>query len=82
MNAIKSIDSTTQADFVELFNPGNFKAQKGTLMAGQTYDVQENPALDLTRTTVQEQTRIYCKAGPNDFNWGSPLHRVLTNAEH
>ena len=58
INVIKSIDPTTQVDFVELFNPGNFKAQKGTLIAGQTYDVKMNPALDLTRTTVQEQTRM------------------------
>ena len=58
INAIKSIEPTTQVDFVELFNPGNFKAQKGTLIAGQTYDVKVNPALDLTRTTVQEQTRV------------------------
>ena len=57
INAVKS-ESTTQVDFVELFNPGNFKAQKGTLIAGQTYDVKSNPALDLTRTTVQEQTRL------------------------
>ena len=56
--SVKSIEPTTQADFVELFNPGNFKAQKGTFTAGQTYDVKMNPALDLTRTTVQEQTRV------------------------
>ena len=55
INAVKS-ESTTQVDFVELFNPGNIKAQK--LIAGQTYDVKSNPALDLTRTTVQEQTRL------------------------
>ena len=30
INAIKSIEPTTQVDFVELFNPGNFKAQKGS----------------------------------------------------
>ena len=58
INAIKSIEPTIQVDFVELFNPGNFKAHKGTLVAGQTYDVKVNPALDLTRTTVQEQTRV------------------------
>ena len=58
INAIKSIEPTTQVDFVELFNPGDFKAQKGTLIAGQTYDVKVNPAMDLTRATVQEQTRL------------------------
>ena len=57
INAIRSIEPTTQVDFVELFNPGNFKAQKGTLNAGMTYDVKVNPAMDLTRTSVQEQTR-------------------------
>ena len=58
INAIKSVEPTTQVDFVELFNPGNFKAQKGTLIAGQTYDVKVNPAMDLARITVQEQTRL------------------------
>ena len=54
INAIRSTEPA-QVDFVELFNPGNFKAQKGTLNAGVTYDVKVNP--DLTRTGVQEQTR-------------------------
>ena len=57
INAIKSSESTTQVDFVELYNPGNFKAQKGTLTAGKTYDVKVDPSLDLTRTSVQDQTR-------------------------
>ena len=58
INAIRSTDPTTKVDFVELFNPGNFKAQKGTLSAGTTCDVKVNPAMDLTRTSVQEQTRL------------------------
>ena len=57
-NAIKSIEPTTQVDFVELFNPGNFKAQKGTLIAGGTYDVKVKPSIDLTRASLQEQTRL------------------------
>ena len=56
INAIRSMESTAQVDFVELFNPGNFKAQKGTLIAGGTYDVKVSPSMDLTRTSVQEQT--------------------------
>ena len=67
INAIKSMEPTTQVDFVELFNPGNFKAQKGTLIAGQTYDVKVNPAMDLTRTAVQEQR---ARSGPS--LWCSP----------
>ena len=58
INAIRSVEPTTQVDFVELFNPGNFKAQKGTLIAGGTYDVKVNPSMDLTRSSVQEQTRL------------------------
>ena len=57
INALKSSESVTQVDFVELFNPGNFKSQKGTLNAGTTYDVKVDPSLDLTRTSVQDQTR-------------------------
>ena len=55
---MRSTESTTKVDFVELFNPGNFKAQKGTLSAGTTYDVKINPAMDLTRSSVQDQTRL------------------------
>ena len=83
INAIKSIEPTTQVDFVELFNPGNFKAQKGTLIAGQTYDVKVNPALDLTRTYCPGADKsIYCKRGPNDSDRGSTVHGVFTNAEY
>ena len=45
-----------------------FKAQKGTLMAGQTYDVKVNPAMDLTRTTFRSKR-------------DSAMHGVFTNAE-
>ena len=56
INAVRSAE-TTQVDFVEWFNPGNFKAQKGTLNAGVIYDVKIIPAMDLTRTSVQEEAR-------------------------
>ena len=58
INAIRSVEPSTQVDFMELFNPGNFKAQKGNLNAGRTYDVKVDPAIDLTRTSVQEQVRL------------------------
>ena len=57
INAIRSIEPTTQVDFVELFNSGNFKVQKGTLNAGKTCDVKVNPAIDLTRTKRDIQLR-------------------------
>ena len=57
INAIQSSESMTQVDFVELFNPGNFKSQKGTLNAGTTFDVKVDPSLDVARTSVQDQTR-------------------------
>ena len=59
-SVIQSI-STTQngqaVDFVELFNPSNFKEQRATLTAGGTYDVQINPAIDLTRESIRQQVR-------------------------
>ena len=42
---------------MELFNPGNFKEQKSSLVAGGTYDVQVNPAIDLTRDSIWQQVR-------------------------
>ena len=42
---------------MELFNPGNFKEQKSSLVAGGTYDVRVNPAIDLTRDSVRQQVR-------------------------
>ena len=46
-NSIIQSISTAQAgqsiDFVEVFNPANFKAQRASLVAGARYDVQVNP---------------------------------------
>ena len=49
INAIKTMDQSTNVDFVELFNPGNFKLHKGNLVAGGTYDIKVDPSMDLTR---------------------------------
>ena len=78
INAIRSVEPTTQIDFVELFNPGNFKAQKGTLIAGQTHDVKSNPAMDLTRTTVQEQTRLSIAQEDPMISIGAPPCTVFS----
>ena len=60
-NSIIQSISTAQAgqsiDFVELFNPANFKAQRASLVAGATNDVQANPAINLTRDTIRQQVR-------------------------
>ena len=55
IQAISNHPTDQHVDFVELFNPGNFKAQKFGLVAGGTYDVQVNPAIDLTRDSVRHQ---------------------------
>ena len=57
IQAITSHQTDQSVDFVELFNPGNFKEQKSSLVAGGTYDVHGNPAIDLTRDSVREQVR-------------------------
>ena len=57
IQAITTTSTDQSVDFVELFNPGNFKEQKSSLVAGGTYDVRVNPAIDLTRNSVRQQVR-------------------------
>ena len=57
IQAITNNQTDQSVDFVELFNPGNFKEQKSSLVAGGTYDVRVNPAIDLTRDSVRQQVR-------------------------
>ena len=57
IQAITSHQTDQSVDFVELFHPGNFKEQKSSLVAGGTYDVHVNPAIDLTRESVRQQVR-------------------------
>ena len=57
IQAITGNQTDQSVDFVELFNPGNFKEQKFSLVAGGTYDVHVNPAIDLTRDSVRQQVR-------------------------
>ena len=57
IQAITNVSTDQSVDFVELFNPGNFKEQKSSLVAGGTYDVRVNPAIDLTRDSVRQQVR-------------------------
>ena len=57
IQAITNNQTDQSVDFVELFNPSNFKEQKSSLVAGETYDVRVNPAIDLTRDTVRQQVR-------------------------
>ena len=57
IQAITNNQADQSVDFVELFNPGNFKEQKSSLVAGGTYDVRVNPAIDLTRDSVRQQVR-------------------------
>ena len=57
IQAITNNQTDQSVDFVELFNPGNFREQKSSLVAGGTYDVRVNPATDLTRDSVRQQVR-------------------------
>ena len=55
IQAITNNQADQSVDFVELFNPGNFKEQKSSLVAGGTYDVRVNPAIDFCPTTGSER---------------------------
>ena len=57
VRAISTTQTNQPVDFVELFNPGNFKEQKFGLVAGGAYHVQYDPAIDLTRDSVRHQVR-------------------------
>ena len=43
IRSIFAIQAQTNVDFVELYNPGNFSANKGELIAGTVIDCKVNP---------------------------------------
>ena len=57
IHSISTAQTGQSVDFVELFNPANFKEQRANLIAGATYDIQVNPAIDLTRDSIRQQVR-------------------------
>ena len=63
---------------MELFSPGNFKEQKSSLVAGGTYDVHVNPAIDLTRDSVRQQVRKDIEGEDPLILLGAPPCTVLS----
>ena len=55
VHAISTAQTGQSVDFVKLFNPAN-KEQKANLVASATYDIQVNPAIDLTRDSIRQQS--------------------------
>ena len=83
IQAITTAPTDQSVDFVELFNPGNFKEQKSSLIAGGTYDVRVNPAIDLTRDSVRQQVRKDIeKEDPLILLGAPPCTVFFANAKH
>ena len=74
IQAITNNRTDQSVDFVELFNPGNFKEQKSSLVAGGTYDVRVNSAIDLTRDSVRQQVRKDIEKEDPLIHLGMPHH--------
>ena len=70
VNAIRTLEGSTKVDFVESFNPGSFKGQKGTWLARTIWI-----GLILVCKNTQELGSPY-------LNRSSSLYGVFTDAEH
>ena len=55
IRSIFAIQAQSNVDFVELYNPGNFTANKGELIAGTVIDCKINPQFDLTSSQVRQE---------------------------
>ena len=79
---IRSIFATqtqSSVDFVELYNPGNFTANKGELVAGTVIDCEVNPHLDLTSS--QEVATLIEREDPL-FLIGAPPCTVFSSMQN
>ena len=55
IRSIFAIQAQSNVDFVELYNPGIFTANKGELVAGTVIDCKINPHLDLTSSQARQE---------------------------
>ena len=81
IRSIFAIQAQSNVDFVELYNPGNFTANKGELIAGTVIDCKINPQLDLTSSQVRQEVATLIEKEDPLFLIGAPPC-VLINAEY
>ena len=69
-------------DFVELYNPGNFTANKGELTSGTVIDCKVNPQFDLTSSQVREEVSTLIEKEDPLFLIGAPPCTVFSSMQN
>ena len=82
IRSIFAIQAQTNVDFVELYNPGNFTANKGELVAGTVIDCKVNPQFDLTSSQVRQEVAILIEKEDPLFLIGAPPCTVFSSMQN
>ena len=78
IRSIFAIQAQSNVDFVELYNPGNFTARKGELIAGTVSDCKINPQFDLTSSQVRQEVATLIEKEDPLFLIGAPPCTVFS----
>ena len=82
IRSIFAIQTQSSVDFVELYNPGNFTANKGELVAGTVIDCKVNPHLDLTSSQVRQEVATLIEREDPLFLIGAPPCTVFSSMQN
>ena len=82
IRSIFAIQAQTTVDFVELYNPGNFTANKGELIAGTVIDCKINPQFDLTSSQVRQEVATLIERKDPLFLLGAPPCTVFSSMQN
>ena len=82
IRSIFAIQTQTNVDFVELYNPGNFTANKGELIAGTVIDCKVNPQFDLTSSQVRQEVATLIEKEDPLFLIGAPPCTVFSSMQN
>ena len=82
IRSIFAIQAQSNVDFVELYNPGNFTANKGELVAGTVIDCKINPHLDLTSSQVRQEVATLIEKEDPLFLIGAPPCTVFSSMQN
>ena len=82
IRSIFAIQAQTNVDFVELYNPGNFTANKGELIAGTVIDCKVNPQFDLTSCQVRQEVATLIEKEDPLFLIGAPPCTVFSSMQN
>ena len=82
IQSIFAIQTQTNVEFVELYNPGNFTANKGELLAGTVIDCKVNPQFDLTSSQVRQEAATLIEKEDPLFLIGAPPCTVFSSMQN